>query len=152
VSHSKRKVPRINPRFTRYLLEVRGSKIHGYGVFALEEIPRGRRVIEYTGRRISLAQANRIRPPKEAYLAMVDREWVADPSVGGSGAEFINHSCRANLEWRRVRGHLYFYSRRRIRAEEELTGNYRYPTRIKRIPCHCGERNCRRTLRYLLSY
>jgi uncharacterized protein len=146
---SKRKIPRINPRFARYHLEVRRSKIHGYGVFALEEIPRGRRVIEYTGRRLSFGQAMRIRPHKEAYLAIIDRGWIADPSVGGSGAEIINHSCEPNLEWRRTPGHLYFYSRRKIREGEELTADYRYPIRLERIACHCGAPNCRRTLRYV---
>jgi hypothetical protein len=60
---------RINPKFTRYGLRVGRSPIHRYGVFAFEEIPRGRLVIEYTGRRLSSEQAGKIDFPKDAYLA-----------------------------------------------------------------------------------
>jgi uncharacterized protein len=144
-------IPRINARIARYHLRVRRSRIHGYGVFALEEIPAGKQVIEYTGKRLTLSQADRIEPPKDAYIATLSEKWCVDPSVGGSGAEFINHSCRPNLEWRRVRGRLFYFSRRRIRPGEELTGNYRYPIKLQRIPCHCGARGCKRTLRYVLE-
>lgn len=144
-------LPRINPRFAHYRLRVGRSPIHGYGVFAEEEIPAGRRVIEYTGRRLSVAQANRIPFPKDGYLATLSARYIADPSVGGSGAEIVNHSCKPNLMWRRIRGRLFYYSRRKIRAGEELTGNYHYPIHFMRIPCRCGSRNCRGTLRYVLE-
>lgn len=143
---------RIDPKFARYRLRVGPSRIHRHGVFALEDIPAHRRVIEYTGRRLSTAAANRIDPPQDAYLAHVNDRFVVDPSVGGSGAEFINHSCNASLEFRRIRGRLFYYSRRKIRAGEELTGNYRYPIHLRRIPCHCGARNCTGTLRYILQH
>jgi hypothetical protein len=46
---------------------------------------------------------------------------------------------------------LLFFSRRKIRAGEELTWKYRYPVKIHRVPCRCGARRCRGTLRYILS-
>lgn len=144
-------VRRINPKHARYRLRLGTSDIHRYGVFALEEIPAGKHVIEYTGRHLTLEQADRIAPPREMYIATLNDHTCIDPSVGGSGAEFINHSCKPNLEWRRTRGHLIYFSRRKIRVGEELTGNYRYPIKLKRIPCRCGERGCRGTLRYMLS-
>lgn len=143
--------PRINPKFARFRLRLGSSAIHRRGVFALEEIPRGKTVIEYSGRKISIAEADSIGSPKDAYLAVLSNQWVADPSVGGSGAEFINHSCNPNLRWRRVRGHLFYVSRRKIRVGEELTGNYHYPIKLTRIPCRCGSPNCTGTLRYLLK-
>jgi SET domain-containing protein len=143
--------PRINPKFARFRLRVERSSIDRRGVFALEDIPRGKTVIEYTGKRLTLAQADSLGPPKDAYLAVLGNGWVADPSVGGSGAEFINHSCSPNLRWRRVRGRLFYSSRRRIRAGEELLGNYGYPIKLRRIPCRCGSPKCKGTFRYLLS-
>jgi SET domain-containing protein len=145
-------VPRINTKIARYRLRVGRSRIHRYGVFALEDIPAGKQVIEYTGRRLTAAQSERIAPPKDSYVATLSDRWFLDPKFGGSSAEFINASCEPNLEWRRIRGHLYYFSRRNIRAGEELTGNYRYPTKLQRIPCHCGARGCRGTLRYILGY
>ncbi len=37
---------------------VRRSKIHGNGVYAAREIPKGTRIVEYLGERISHAQAD----------------------------------------------------------------------------------------------
>lgn len=127
------------------------SPIHRFGVFAEEEIPAGRRVIEYTGRRLSVEQADRVKSPKDGYLATLSSRWVADPSVGGSGAEIINHSCNPNLKWRRSRGRLFYFSRRKIHVGEELTGDYAYPLHLVRVPCRCGAPNCRKTLRYVLE-
>ena len=125
------------------------SGLHRYGVYALEDIPAGRRVIEYTGKRLTLEQAVKIRPPKDIYIAWLTSVKYVDGGRGGSGAEFMNHSCAPNLVARRVSRHLYLYSRRKIRAGEELTWNYHYPIKLKRIPCTCGARRCRGTLRYI---
>jgi uncharacterized protein len=143
--------PRIVSKSVRYRLRVDRSHIHRFGVFAEEEIPAGQRVIEYRGRRITNIQANRIKSPREEYLADLNSRWVLDPSVGGSGAEFINHSCDPNLEWRRIRGRLFYFSCRKIKIGEELTSDYKNPSHLVRVPCHCGARNCRGTLRYLLD-
>lgn len=142
---------RIRPRLARYRLRVGRSRIHRYGVFALEDIPAGRLVIEYTGRRLTIAQAAKVRPPKDSYLASLNSRWIVDPSVGGSGAELINHSCDPNLKWQRGRGGLFYSSRRKIRKGEELTGDYRYPIRLRRVPCHCGARRCKGTLKYIVT-
>lgn len=140
---------RINPKFARFRMRIGRSGLHRYGVYALEDIPAGRRVIEYTGKRLTLEQAVKIRPPKDIYIAWLTSVKYVDGGRGGSGAEFMNHSCAPNLVARRVSRHLYLYSRRKIRAGEELTWNYHYPIKLKRIPCTCGARRCRGTLRYI---
>lgn len=141
----------INPKATRYRLRVARSSLHRYGVFALEDIPRARRVIEYTGKRLLYGDAARICPPNDTYIATMNSNWCVDGRSGGSGAQFINHSCQPNLIWRCVGSRLHLFSLRRIRAGEELTVSYRYAIRIQRIPCHCGARGCRGTLRVLLN-
>src|SRR5690349_17005616 len=40
-------------------MELRRSPIHGLGAFALTDIPKGTRVIEYTGEKVSNAEADR---------------------------------------------------------------------------------------------
>jgi SET domain-containing protein len=42
-----------------YRIEVRNSAIHGQGVFAAQSIPANRKVIEYTGERISTKQVKK---------------------------------------------------------------------------------------------
>ena len=145
------KALQINPKTVRYRLRVAHSALHRYGVFALEDIPRHRRVIEYTGKRLTYGAAARISPPNDIYIAAMNSTWCVDGRSGGSGAQFINHSCRPNLIWRCVRSRLYLYSLRRIRSGEELTVSYRYAIKIRRIPCRCGARHCRGTLRVILS-
>jgi SET domain-containing protein len=140
---------RINPKLARYRMRIGRSATHRYGVFALEDIPAKRRVIEYTGKHLNLEQAFKIRAPKDSYIAWINSKLYVDGRRGGSGAEFMNHSCAPNLVARRIGRHLYLYSRRKIRAREELTWNYRYPIRLKRVPCCCGARRCRGTLRFV---
>jgi SET domain-containing protein len=140
---------RINPKAARFRLRIGRSTLHRYGVFALEDIPSGRRVLEYTGKRLGVLQALNIGVPGDTYIASMNSRWCVDGRTGGSGGEFINHSCRPNLIWRCVRSRLYFYSCRKIRTGDELTVTYRYQVKLKRIPCHCGMRGCRGTLRYV---
>jgi uncharacterized protein len=143
---------RVNSKAAEFRLRIGRSSSHRYGLFALEDIPRGRRVIEYTGKRITLYQAWEIQPPKDIYLVhSTTSGWCLDGASGGSGAEFINHSCDPNLQWRRVGKRLLFFSRRKIRAGEELTWKYQYPVKLERVPCKCGSRQCRGTLRFILS-
>jgi len=146
-------ISRIDPRSSPFLLLVARSPIDRYGVFAGQDIPRNRRVIEYTGERISLRQAQqrfqriiRSRGRRRFYLAMLNRRWVIDGAVGGSGAELINHGCDPNLVRRRIRGHIYYYSRKRIRAGDELLLDYRFDRDTLIQKCRCGSPKCRGTL------
>jgi len=149
----QRVISRIDPCFSRYLLLVARSAIDRYGVFAGQTISPNRRVIEYTGERINFRQARRrflkiMRSgrPRRFYLLMVNRRRVIDGAVGGSGAELINHGCDPNLVRRRIRGHIYYYSRKRIRPGEELLVDYHFSRDSVTIKCHCGSPKCRGTL------
>jgi SET domain-containing protein len=142
--------PKLDPQFTNWRLRIEPSRIHRLGVFAAEDISRGRKVIEYTGERISRRTARkrflriwRSARPKRYYLFELDRRWVVDGAVGGSGAELINHSCDPNLRTRRIRGHILYFSRREIPRGEELTVDYRFSERAVRVRCRCGSPKCR---------
>ena len=66
--------------------------------------------------------------------------------MGGSGAEYINHSCGPNLISRIMKGHILYMSLRRIRAGEELTVDYHFSKNEETTPCHCNAKNCRKTI------
>lgn len=126
------------------------SKIHRWGVYATEFIPAGKKVIEYTGERISRRETKRRgEASKLTYLFTIDAYWTADGSVGGSGAEYINHSCDPNLVSRILKGHILYISRRNIEPGEELTVDYRFEKKVDRVPCRCGAPNCRGTINLL---
>ena len=63
--------------------------------------------------------------------------------MGGSGAEFINHSCQPNLRAWICKGHILYMSKRRIEPGEELTVDYNFSTEIDEVPCSCGSARCR---------
>jgi len=143
----------INRRFTAYHLSVGPSKIERRGVFSMTSIPARHKVVEYAGEKVTLrvalqrvAKILKGKGPKRLYLARVNRNWVIDGAFGGSGAEFINHSCSPNLYPVRAKGKIHFYSLRRVRKGEELTVDYRYDPSHKPIRCKCGSKNCRGTI------
>jgi SET domain-containing protein len=118
------------------------------GVFAAEDIPANRKVMEYTGEKISRRETLR-RSNAQAetiYLFTLDRYWTLDGSVGGSGAELINHSCDPNIRTWITKGHILYMSKRPIRKGEELTVDYHFAKNIEKVPCSCGSSQCRGTI------
>lgn len=136
----------IDPRHASFHLEIRQSSIHHRGVFALEPIPSGRKVIEYTGERISRRETKRRGTGRVTYLFTLDNYWTIDGAVGGSGAEIINHSCEPNLYTTILKGHILYMSKRPIRRGEELTVDYLFSKEIERVPCSCRSPRCRGTI------
>lgn len=142
--------PRIDPDAACFRMSLAPSKIHRWGVYALEAIPANRKVIEYRGERISRKETRRRSETCEfTYLFTLDDYWTIDGAAGGSGAEYINHSCDPNLMSRIIRGHILYFSRRAIRKGEELTIDYRFDKKVEKVPCSCGAERCRGTINLL---
>ena len=142
------KTPRIDPQYAQFKLIIKPSRIHRVGIFAGELIPLGRKIIEYKGERISRRETLRRSNEQSAmiYLFTLDAYWTLDGSVGGSGAEYINHSCDPNVRTWIAKGHILYMSMRDIRKGEELTVDYNFAKNIEKVPCFCGARNCRGTI------
>jgi len=146
VSRAKQRVPPI---------EVRGSQLHGLGVFATRRIRKGTRIIEYLGERVSHAEADRRYESKDAsdahtFLFIVDRRTVIDAGVYGNDARFVNHACAPNCESVIENRRVFIDAIRTIQPGEELTYDYQ----IQREPgdppdvdevfaCRCGAAACR---------
>jgi SET domain-containing protein len=45
-----------------------------------------------------------------------------------------------------MRGHILYLSQREIRPGEELTMDYRFSDKIKKVRCRCGSSVCRGTI------
>lgn len=140
------KSPVIDARYACFDLVIRESKIHRRGVYTLERIPARRKVIEYTGEKISRRETRRRAEGPLTYLFALDSYWTLDGAVGGSGAEIINHSCEPNLYSWHVKGHILYMSKRVILPGEELTVDYQFDEDVDRVRCRCGARNCRGTI------
>jgi SET domain-containing protein len=119
------------------------SPIHRWGIFASEDIPAGRRVIEYTGQRVSPDEAARRSLRSQLYLFYLSPTQQIDGAIGGSGAEYINHSCEPNLRAAVSSRRLYLLSVQPIESGEELLLDYRISSDGPRVACHCGTASCR---------
>lgn len=141
---------------TQGYFEVRRSPIQGLGAFALTRIPKGTRIIEYTGERISHAEADRryddaTMKRHSTYLFVVSSRTVIDATVAGNEAKYINHSCAPNCESLLDKSHIYIEAKRTIQPGEELVYDYRFertgdPDEEKRYVCVCGAATCRGTI------
>ena len=137
---------------------VRRSKIHGRGVFALVDVAKGTRLMEYLGERISQREADRRYAVEHEHsphtmLFSVDDKTVIDATRFGSSARFINHSCSPNCEAIEEEGRIFIETKKKIAAGDELTYDYnlvleeRHTPAVKRAhACFCGVRGCRGTL------
>ena len=76
------------------------SKLHGFGVFAVEPINKNKLIVDYAGELItnkeSEAREDRYLRKGCIWVFRVNREWSRDANVGGNVARFINHSCTPN--------------------------------------------------------
>ena len=138
--------PTINPRYACFRLIVKPSVIHRWGVFAGERIPINKKVVEYTGERISRKET-KIRAERPLnYIFTLNKYWALDGSVGGSGAEFINHCCEPNIRTWVYKEHILYMSKRVILPGEELTVDYHFDKDVDKVPCACGAPGCRGTI------
>ncbi len=126
----------------------RRSKLHGWGVFALERINKNTRIIDYAGELIDHAQSlkreTRYLKRGEIWCFTVNRRWVRDAHVGGNIARFINHACKPNCYSQIAGRTIWIRAGRTIEPGEELTYDY-YTDGEKTIPCRCSP-GCTRKL------
>lgn len=155
----KKTVQPAAPRGDARRIQVRRSGVHGKGVFALQAIAAGTRLIEYKGELIDWPEALRRHPhdpaqPNHTFYFHVDDGHVIDANVGGNASRWINHACDPNCEAQQLDdGRVFIDALRDIEAGEELFYDYglvideRYTAKLKKeYACHCGSPNCRGTM------
>ena len=133
--------------------EVRGSAIHGRGVYATGFIPKETKIIEYVGElvdkeesgRRGISQHDKSRETGDAavYIFTLSRNYDIDGNVPWNTARLINHSCRPNCEaWIEGRK-IFIHSLCDIDAGDELTFDYGFDVDCyEDHPCLCGKEGC----------
>jgi uncharacterized protein len=126
-------------------LVVRPSPIHAVGVYTTAQIPKGTRVVEYDGERITPQEADRrYQGVSRTYLyGLEDGKTVIDGH--GLGA-YLNHSCNPNCEVDEIKGRVWIYAIRDIAPGEELVWDYNLYDDEEPAPCRCGSPKCRGTM------
>ena len=144
------------------LIKVKQSEVHGKGVFAVTDIPKNTKIIEYTGERISWKVAEERHPhdPKQPnhtfYFGLEDGSTI-DAKYGGNEAMWINHSCKPNCQaleedfGKTTR--VFLYAKKKIKKGEELFYDYglvvdeKMTKQLKKdYECRCGAKHCRGTM------
>ena len=134
---------RTYPRIVR-----RRSKLHGWGVFALEPISKNTRIVHYAGEKITVRESRAREAAHQArghiWLFAVNSRWARDAEVGGNIARYINHDCTPNCYTRVVGDTIWICAARAIKAGEELSYRY-YTGGTAGIACRCKP-GCRNRL------
>ena len=146
-------------------IATRRSAIHGNGMFAVEALKKGERLIEYKGKRRTHEEVDADDTGDvdsgHTFLFTLNDEYVIDANHKGNKARWINHSCDPNCEAvieehdgkNRKKDKVFIEAIRAIKPGEELTYNYGitldepHTARLKKIwACRCGSKKCTGTM------
>ncbi|MEP6922246.1 MAG: SET domain-containing protein-lysine N-methyltransferase [bacterium] len=127
-------------------LEIKSSTIEGRGCFSRVHLKGGRKIAEYTGEKITNAEANRRAGRRRLRICAINQRWSLDGSRGGNGTHYINHSCRPNSYMKILYNHILFMALRDIPPGEEITIDYESTLHSNKKRCTCGAPSCRGTI------
>ncbi|MBS3072380.1 SET domain-containing protein-lysine N-methyltransferase [Candidatus Pacearchaeota archaeon] len=135
-------------------VKFRRSKIHSTGGFAAKDIPKGTKIIEYIGKKITKKQADKIADKEMArhkrdknngavYIFELNKKYDIDGNVSWNPARLINHSCSPNAETEIKKERIWIIATKKIKKGEEITYDYGYDIDDwDNHPCKCGSKNC----------
>src|SRR5262245_30213104 len=101
-----------------------GRSRTGLGLFATAPIEKGAVIVEYTGRRVSHAEAERLEARGGRYVFEINSRWSIDGSSRRNMGRYANHACRPNAESELVRGKLILRAIKAIEPGDEITYDY----------------------------
>mmetsp|Transcript_11081 Transcript_11081/g.41358 ORF Transcript_11081/g.41358 Transcript_11081/m.41358 type:complete len:1351 (-) Transcript_11081:1441-5493(-) len=140
----------------RKQLKFAKSRIHDWGLIALEPIRKDEMVIQYVGEYIRHHVADKREKRYEvqgigsSYLFRVDDDYIIDATKKGNLARFINHSCDPNCCAKIITVEnskkVVIYALKDIGIGEEVTYDYKFPYEEDKIRCLCGSENCKQFL------
>lgn len=140
--------------------EVKKSKIHGSGAFAVRNIRAGTDLNHYGGELITMKEF--IKRDEErtgsVFFFTIDKNTIIDGGVNGNSAIYINHSCDPNcdVEVDVKKKKVIIYTIKPIKIGEEITIDYQI-TEGRRATeedyanyaCKCGSPLCRGTMMWM---
>ena len=149
----ERRIEKLRRRGQSDFVEVRGSVIHGQGVYCIEPIEKEQYFIEYVGNRVSKEESEK-RALKQfeeheksgaaaVYIFNLTKKWDLDGNVEWNPARLINHSCNPNSEAIQDGKRIFIQALRDIGVDEEITFDYGFDVDCyEDHPCRCGSSNC----------
>ena len=131
----------------------RRSGIHNRGLFAKKDIPKGTRIIEYVGEKLTHAQSEKrgIEHDEQAresgdgtvYMFTLNKRYTIDGNVPWNTAKYANHSCEPNAETDIIKGRIWLIALRGIEKGDEIVYDYNFDIEYyEDYPCLCGSKKC----------
>ncbi|KAK6745876.1 hypothetical protein RB195_012158 [Necator americanus] len=143
-------------KYRKKMIKFARSRIHGWGLYAMEAIAPDDMIVEYVGQKVRNTVADVREKAYErrgigsSYLFRIDDTTVIDATRMGNFARFINHSCQPNCYAKVVTvdgdKRIVIYSKTLINKGDEITYDYKFPIEDDKVDCLCGAPNCRGTL------
>lgn len=119
-------------------VEIRKSKKHGNGLFALRDFKKDESL--YLLKKGRVVSYNEIQNLSEQEKMHLDRIGENEYEIIEPPGCYINHSCEPNIEERNRIG----YALKDIKKGEEITIDYDKIAYLGRpFKCHCGSKSCR---------
>lgn len=142
--------------------KLKKSKIHAYGIFAKQNIPKNTNIIEYIGEKISRKEGDRRSEKRlkkylnskitgSVYIFELNKHYDIDGSPNYNKAKYINHSCNPNCEVEITKNRIWIKSIKNIREGDELSYDYGFEfdeDDYKDHKCKCGSKKC---IGYIIS-
>ena len=152
-ARKRRQLEQLKERAKSEYCEARSSEIHGTGVYAIKDIPVGKKIIEYLGERIDKEESERRANAQmehaektgdaAVYIFTLNKKWDLDGNMPWNTARLLNHSCAPNCEAWIEDKQIFLYSLREIAKGEELTFDYGFDIEnYEDHPCLCGSDDC----------
>ena len=131
------------------------SHVHGSGLFAVQNIKKGSKIIEYIGDKVTKKEGDKradkqIKQYKKnknngmVYVFELNKLYDIDGSVSHNHAKLINHSCNPNCEVEIINNEIWISAIKNIKKNTELSYNYGYSYDTDYVDhiCKCRSSNC----------
>lgn len=144
------------------LWKLKKSSIHGTGVVALFDIPKGTRIIQYIGDKISKKEGDRRSAERikkylnkknegSVYIFELNKRYDIDGSPLYNKARYINHSCNPNCEVEIIKNEIWISSIKSIKKGDELNYDYGYPFDEDDFSDHICKCDSKKCIGYIIS-
>jgi SET domain-containing protein len=101
-----------------------GRSRTGLGLFATAPIEKRTFIVEYKGRKLTNAQAEKLEARGARYLYEINSRWTIDGATRRNLGRYANHSCRPNAESHRIGHRVFLRAIKRIKPGAEITYDY----------------------------
>ncbi|MEK6910985.1 MAG: SET domain-containing protein-lysine N-methyltransferase [Nanoarchaeota archaeon] len=126
----------------KFKIEVRETKNIGKGILAVQDIPKGEVLFDWTGGNIYEADKCTDLPKDVADHAIQfeEHKWIDTDGIG----RYFNHSCEPNCG---IKGKFQVVAMKDIKKGEWCTWDYDMTEDSNwRMECKCGSKSCRKLI------